>query len=65
MPYIFIFGIFAASLMISLMFYVLPSLRNKVKELLRDKFAKMKWNGVMRSITVSYLKICIGLSLLF
>lgn len=63
MTYLFIMGIFVAFLIILSIFLIIPCIREKIYKFIVDKFKKMKWNGLLRGVTVSYLKLCLGLSL--
>ncbi len=65
MPYLFILGLFVVVLIIAAMFYFVPCLKDKVKYFLIEQYKELKWNGVMLSITISFLKICLGLSMQF
>ena len=63
MTYLFMLGIAVAFLIILSMFLIFPCLRQKIQQFITDKIKKLKWNGFMRGVTVSYLKLCVGLSL--
>jgi hypothetical protein len=49
--------------MIGIPLYLVPSIRDRIKDKLVKVYLKMKWNGTIRSLTVSYLKIAIFVSL--
>jgi len=63
MSYLFVLGIVVAFLIILSIFLIFTCLKEKIQKFILDKIKKMKWNGVMRGLTVSYLKLCVGLSL--
>lgn len=63
MTYLFMLGLAVAFLIILSMFLLFPCLRQKIQQFITDKIKKFKWNGLMRGLTVSYLKLCVGLSL--
>ena len=63
MTYLFMLGLAVAFLIILSMFLIFPCLRQKIQQFITDKIKKLKWNGLMRGLTVSYLKLCVGLSL--
>lgn len=63
MTYLFMLGLAVAFLIILSMFFIFPCLRQKIQQFITDKIKKLKWNGLMRGLTVSYLKLCVGLSL--
>ena len=50
-------------IIIGIILYLVPSIRDKIKDKLVKVYLKMKWNGTIRSLTVSYLKIAIFISL--
>ena len=64
MAYIFIFAIFIISIIVISLFYRIPCLRYKIAAFIKNKYNLMRWNGILRAITISYLKLCIGLSIL-
>jgi hypothetical protein len=61
----FIFILIIASLLmiVGLIIYYVPKINQKVKEKIVQAFRNMKWNGIIRTLTVSYLKIAIYVSL--
>ena len=63
MTYLFMLGLAVAFMIILSMFLIFPCLRQKIQQFITDKIKKLKWNGLMRGLTVSYLKLCVGLSL--
>lgn len=63
MTYIFILGVFAVLLILISFLYIFPCMRLKIADFVKDKINKMKWNGVLRAITISYLKLSVGLSI--
>jgi hypothetical protein len=63
MTYIFIFGIFVLLLILISILYVFPCVRQKILDFLNGKIKQLKWNGILRAITVSYLKLSSGLSI--
>ncbi len=63
MVYILIVGFLLLVVIIVSIFYVFPCLRLRIAAFLKEYYNKMKWNGIMRIITVSFLKLCIGLSI--
>jgi len=63
MVYIFIFAILILLIGIISLFYIFPCLRLKIAILLKDYNSNMRWNGILRSITISFLKLCVGLSI--
>jgi hypothetical protein len=63
MPYLFILGIFVAILIFALILYMIPCIKQKIYAILKEQYAVFKWNGLLLSITVSFLKICLGLSI--
>ena len=65
LPYLFILGIFVVVLIFAAMFYFVPFLKDKVLNSLKEQYKSLKWNGIMLSITISFLKICLGLSMQF
>jgi hypothetical protein len=38
------------------------SLKEKIKKYLIETYKEMKWNGIIRSITISYLKLSLTFS---
>ena len=38
------------------------SFKEKIKKYMIETYKKMKWNGIIRSITISYLKLCLTFS---
>ena len=64
-PFLIIFTVFVVGALFISSFYVFPCMRKKIAEFIKNYIGKMRWNGVMRAITVSFLKICVGLSIYF
>ena len=63
MTYIFIIGLLVIILMLISLLFIFPCIRQKIIDFFKDKIKKLKWNGVLRGITVSYLKLSLGLSI--
>jgi len=61
LPFIIIFALIILGMLIVSIFYVFPSLRLKIKNFIKDKYKKFKWNGALRSATIAYLKLSISL----
>jgi len=47
------------------LFYQIPTLKPKVKEKAKEMEKKMLFNGIIRSVQVSYMKNCVGYLLVF
>ena len=60
-PFITIFALIILGMLFISIFYVFPSLREKIESFLKDKYKKFKWNGAMRSATIAFLKLSISL----
>jgi len=56
-------GIVLFLLMIGIILYLIPSFKDKIKDKLLNIYREMKWNGTIGSLTISYLKIAIFVSL--
>jgi hypothetical protein len=63
MVYILIFALFILAIGIISIFYIFPCLREKIAIIIMENYNNMKWNGVLRSISISFLKLCVGLSI--
>ncbi len=63
MTYIFIFGLIVLLLILISLLFIFPCIREKIIGFLKDKMIKLKWNGILRAITVSYLKLSLGVSI--
>ena len=60
----FLVIIAAYIIFIGLMFclFCIKKIKEKVKQILKEQLQAFKYNGLIRAITISYLKITIGLS---
>ena len=60
-PFLTIIALIILGMLFVSIFYVFPSLREKIQNFIKDKYKKFKWNGALRSATIAYLKLSISL----
>lgn len=61
--FIFLLCVAFSFILIAILLYYIQKFREIVKNLLIKTYKDLKWNGVIRTLTVSYLKIGIFVSL--